>query len=307
MLGTEVTFEKLNFSLLGGSVEAQGVTVAGDDPSVPVLTVRRVRAEISLGAAMKKQFVIKSLTIEKPIVTIVRSADGRLNLPKPFRPDDAPNVADTSDNARQTSDAQSDAVSDGAADKRGSDDPGGTWKFEARKVLLVDGEVHFRDASGYHASLEQILGEIKEADTGLEITLMIDSAGRRDAPADLGPIRVNGRADNVPDLSRWQRASIRATLDIGDALRARVDLPSVKPIDAKAELNGSLDLASLLALLPTDIKALNPLRSGTFRGRVESNGRATYTASGGLRVPELTLRAVDLMLGGMADAPRQTG
>lgn len=303
MLGAEVTFDKLNFSLLGGSVEAQGITVAGDDPAVPFLTIRRVKAEISLGAAMKKQFVIKSLTIEKPVVTIGRSADGGLNLPRRFRPDDAPPTAHPlSDTDRRTSDTMSDGARNDRSEGGPGDDLGGSWKFEARKVLLVDGEVHFHDASGYRASLERVLGEIKEAGGGQEFTLIVESAGRRDRPADLGQIRMTGRADNVPDLSQWQRASVRATLEIADALQARLDLPSLKPLDAKAELSGSIDLQALPALLPSGIPALDRLTTRALGGRVNVNGRATYTALDGLRVPELTIRAVDLSLGAAIDS-----
>ncbi len=289
MLGTDVTFEKLNFSLLGGSVEAQGVTVAGDDPSAPFLTIRRVRAEIALGAAIKKQFVIKSLTIEKPVVVIVRDADGKLNLPRRFQPDDAPASQAASDTGGQTSDS--------VADADAGDEAAGNWKFEARKVLVVDGEVHFRDASGYHASLEQILGEVKEAENGQEFTLIVDTAARRDQPADLGQIRLHGRADNVPDLSQWQRASVRATLDVAEALQVRLHAPSVQPIEATAEIKGSLDLAALAAFVPEEMKALQLLRSGTLRGRVEVNGRASYDVEQGLRLPELALRAIDLAFG----------
>src|SRR5688572_2773146 len=89
LIGAEVTFEKLNVSLLGGSLDAYGVTVAGDDPSLPVLTIKRVRAELSLAKALKKEIVIKSLTIEWPILSIVRRADGRTNLPQRIKVADA--------------------------------------------------------------------------------------------------------------------------------------------------------------------------------------------------------------------------
>jgi hypothetical protein len=288
MIGADVTFEKLNVSLLGGSVEAQGVRVAGDDPATPVVTIRRVRAEISLGAAMKKQFVVKSLTIEKPVVTIVRGADGQLNLPKRLRPHDtATSNRSASDTVRH------------ASDNGGQDDDAGSWKLEAKKVLLVDGEAHFRDAaSGYHFALEQVLGEVKEADGGLEFTLIADAAGRRDGPpAEMGQVRMHGRAEHVPDLSHWQRASVRATLEVADGFRARVEAPSVSPMEAKAELSGSIDLAVLSAFLPSGASVVELLRTRLPSGTVELTGRATYSVADGLRVPELTVRGFDLLLG----------
>ena len=294
MLGADVTFEKLHFSLLGGSVEAQGVVVAGHEPAVPLLTIRRVRAEIALGAALKKEFVVRSLTIEAPVLTIVRGADGRLNLPRRFQPSDGQPPA--SANVGHSADTPSDT---GA-----SDEHPGTWKFEAHKVLVVDGEVHYRDASGYHVSVEQLLAELKEAGGGMELTLIADSAGRRDQPADLGPIRANARADNVPDLSQWRRASIQGNLEVVDRLRVRAHLPAVDPPDVKLEFNGSLNLADVTQFLPDAVRSTVAARAGTMRGRAELSGRATYRHPEGLRVPEFIVRAVDVILsrGAAADA-----
>lgn len=294
-LGAPVTFDKLDVSLLGGSVDATGVTIGGDDPAVPFLTIRRVRAEIALGAAFRKEFVIKSLTLEKPIVTIVRGSDGQLNLPQRFRPN-LPVVADASASAGQTSDGVSDTNATPTAE--------GTWKFEARKVLLVDGEVHFRDASGINVSFEQVLGEIKEAGTGLELTLIVDSATRRDEPAGPVQIRVQGRADNVPDLSHWQRAAVHATVEVGEALRAVVRATSLQPPQLQVDLTGSADMDSLAAFAPPGVKALDPIRSGALRGRAEVTARATYGPADGLRVPEFVLRATDLTLPTAANVSR---
>jgi uncharacterized protein involved in outer membrane biogenesis len=286
VLGAEVTFEKLHFSVLGGSVEAQGVIVAGHDPAVPLLTIRRVRAEISLGAALKKEFVVRSLTIEKPIVTLTRGADGRLNLPPRFQPTDTP--ASASATTGRASDTPSAAPS--------NDEQEGTWKFEAQKVLVVDGEVHYRDASGYHASIEQLLAEVKDANGGLELTLIADSAGRRDQAADLGQVRANARADNLPNLSQWRNASVHGSLEVADRLRLRAHVPAVNPLDAKLEFNGSVSLADLMKLLPDGIAALDAFRAGALRGQTEFSGRATYRQPEGLRVPDLTFRAVDVIL-----------
>ena len=289
MLGAAVTFEKLHVNVLGGSVEAEGITVAaGDGASSPLLTVRRAKAEVSLRAALKKEIVIRSLTIERPVATVIRHADGRLSLPARLQratASTADAMVDASVTGRQTSDARlTPDVSEGA------------WTFEAQKILLVGGEVHFHDAtSGYRASLEQIIGEVKEAEGGLEFTLIVDSAGRRDQPANLGQIRMHGRAEDVPDLSRWHRARVAGTLEIGDALRTRITAPSLQPLHATAELSGTFDLSSLPPVLPTAMTGLLP-PSG-ISGKVEVNARGVYDAAGGLCVPELTLRAVDLGLG----------
>src|SRR5688500_16952754 len=64
LLGIDVRFEKVSFSLLGGSIDVQGLVIGGNEAVIPFATIRRVRAEFALAAALKKEFVIKSLTLE---------------------------------------------------------------------------------------------------------------------------------------------------------------------------------------------------------------------------------------------------
>src|SRR5688572_16767914 len=82
LVGAQVTFEDLSVSVLSASVDGRGVTVAGDDAGTAVLTIERVRAELALAKALKKEFVIKSRTIEGPVLSVVRRADERTNLPR---------------------------------------------------------------------------------------------------------------------------------------------------------------------------------------------------------------------------------
>ena len=232
MLGVDVSFEKFNVSLLGGSIDAQGVTVSGADPSTPLLTVRRVRAEISLTAALKKEFVVKSLTIEKPVLTIVRGPDGKLNLPT------RPTTSDTSATARQTSDS---AASEGDS---------GSWKLDAQRVLVVDAEVHYRESTGYHASIEQLLAELKQAGAGFEFTLLADSVARRDVSVSVGPLKLSGTASNMPSLLKWRQARVGGSFELGEMLRGKLDIPSLTPPEVKTEFQGSFNLDLLRKLLP---------------------------------------------------------
>jgi uncharacterized protein involved in outer membrane biogenesis len=262
------------------------VTVAGHDPATPLLTIRRVRAEISLGAALKKEFVVKSLTIEKPVVTIVRGADGRLNLPGKM--------------GSSREDVESSAKGRGASDASSATPPTqdgeGTWKLDAQKVLVVDGEVHYRDASGYHASVEQLLAELKQSGGGFDFTLIADSTGRRDQPANLGQIRANGRVDHLRNPAQWRNARAHGNLEVSDVLRVKADVPALDPVQAKLEFSGKLNLADVAAFLPSAVKGADVLRSGAVRGHSELSGRATYGQREGLRIPELTIRAIDVIL-----------
>jgi hypothetical protein len=277
MLGAEVTFEKLNFSLLSGTVDAQGVTVTvGRTGQQPILTIRRIKAEVSIGAAFKKELVVNALTIEKPIVHLYRDAGGQLNLPKKRE----------ADSERQTTDTT------GGNDA--SDDSESSWRFEAKKLLVVDGELHFSDANThYRASVGPIIAEVKQANDGFEFTIMADRARRDDQPAELGALRLHGHAHNMPSPMKWQQARITASLQAGELLRGQVDVPSLKPIDAKAQLNGTIDVPHVLQLVP---EALLPKLLGGLSGKVELNATVSYSKTTGLGVRELTIRGVDLAL-----------
>ena len=69
LLGAPVSFEQLNISLLGGSIETIGVK-AGD-----FLTVARVAAKAAVARALKGEIVVSSVTIEKPGGSVVSSRD----------------------------------------------------------------------------------------------------------------------------------------------------------------------------------------------------------------------------------------
>ena len=57
------------------------MTVAGEDRATPVLTIARVKASVAVARALKGEIVVKSLTIERPVVNVVR-VGGKSNLPK---------------------------------------------------------------------------------------------------------------------------------------------------------------------------------------------------------------------------------
>jgi uncharacterized protein involved in outer membrane biogenesis len=276
-LGARVTFEKLNFSLMSKSVEAFGVVVVtGRGDSSPLLTVRRVKAEVSVAAAFKKEIVVKSLAVEGPVVMLTRGTDGTLNLPMPGSrsSDTVQNVSDSSDD---------------------EGDDGNSWKFEAKKILVVDGEIHFRDAGGYDASAEKLLAELKASDAGpMDLTVMADSVGRRDHAVELGQLRLNGKVSGVTDLSDWSRASTQGSVHLGDILRAQVGVSNFRPPNVKTQFTATLpDLALVLSLLPSTIALPPVLRSPALSGKVDLAGIATFDGKA-LCVPELSLQAKDV-------------
>src|SRR5207247_4520519 len=91
----------------------------------------RVRAEVAVTRALKGEIVIKSLTIERPVVTFVRFAHGGTNFPR--RP------------------MLEFAVEDEPAEHG--------WKFDIEKVLLVDGSATVKLDRGYELSAGRVLAQ----------------------------------------------------------------------------------------------------------------------------------------------------
>src|SRR3954451_20573550 len=83
LLGAAVTIDKLNVSLVGGSIEAIGVTVRGVDCNTPFATVALVRAEVSAKRILKGEIVVKSVAIERPVIRYVECDHGAAsNFPR---------------------------------------------------------------------------------------------------------------------------------------------------------------------------------------------------------------------------------
>ncbi len=220
LLGALVTFDKLNLSPFKGAIEVLGVRV-GD-----VATVARVHVEVAIGRALKGEFVVKSLTIERPTVNLVRRADGSLNLPKPKSkpPAAAPAPAE-------------------------AEEESGKWTFDAEKVLLVDGQVNII-AGTYRASVERLLVELKRSGGAYNVTLLAHSIGRRDEPAELGELRGNGVITNAADLSALSRAAADLTLQLGDLLKMKLRTAEIGSLVFDAALDGHIDVARVKKLLP---------------------------------------------------------
>jgi uncharacterized protein involved in outer membrane biogenesis len=115
LIGAKVTFERLNISPLSGRLEAENMIVAGDAPDQPLLTIRRIDAQIAVTRALAGEIVVKSLVVEGPEIFLARRSDGSLNIPP--RP---PKFA---------------------ADP---DDESKPWQFEAQSIRVRDGKIRFQ-------------------------------------------------------------------------------------------------------------------------------------------------------------------
>jgi hypothetical protein len=69
-LGAAVKFGQLKVSALLGTVTAENMTIAGESPDRPMLSVRRITAQLSVSKALLGQISIKEMVIEGPQLTL---------------------------------------------------------------------------------------------------------------------------------------------------------------------------------------------------------------------------------------------
>jgi hypothetical protein len=223
--GAEVRIGGLSFSPFTGVVEVLNLGVG------TFLTVRKIEAKIAVARALKQEIVVRSLSIEGPVVTITRIADGTTNLPP--RP---------------------------AGDKKTSE-PKKSWEFEAHKVLVVGGRVALQDGNGYHVSIENLDGSVEMKSTDqAEFVFAADSLGRRDHPVELGEARLVGKL----------AGGLNLTLSAGSMLDLNLRTPAIASGRWDGEMNLSMALATLLALLPPQTRP--PITIATGDARLSASG-----------------------------------
>ena len=265
-----VTIDALNVSLLGGSLDVAGVTVTAHGSIEPLLLVRRIKADVAMGAMLRKELVIKSVVIEGPTVSLVRGADGATNLPKR---DAKP--ANTGSAVQDDSD----------------DDTPSAWKFAAEKVQLLDGSVHYRDGT-YHASAERIVGELLRKQDSIHVTVLAATLGRRDETLDLGEARAHGVFRDA-DITNLADAPLEATFEIADAVRGSVRSPSLKTQKLDVDVRANVVLGMVRRLLPASL-----LPRFYFDGQADMQVVASMNPRGGARIKHFSVNATDIRVRG---------
>ena len=281
-LGAPVSFDGFKASLLGGTLDVEGLTIGGGAGGgagtlPPLVHVRRTLAHISLGRALMREVAVRSLTLERPVVRIVRTAGGETNLPRP---------------ARRAAAAAEDVAEEGD-DGEGS---AGRWAFECEKVLLVDGEVHV-DVQGrvpYRLSVVGLVGELRRTAEGdYDVTLIADAVRATHEEVALGEFKAHGKIAGAADLSRLAQASVNLDWNLGALLRGRVEAPSLGSRGLSGLVEGSLQAPMLLALLPVVGVGAAALSGGQLEFRVEGS----YSPADGVRIGEGIVRAAGVRIG----------
>src|SRR5687767_14087261 len=127
LLGAEVKFDQIKVSLLAGTIEATGIMV-GD-----ILTAARGVVKVAVARALKGEIIVQSLTIERPVV-----------------------------NVRNFHHAPKQSATAPHADHKDDDDTKTRWKFDAEKVLIIDGLINISPK----LQVEKLLLELKRVGDG---------------------------------------------------------------------------------------------------------------------------------------------
>jgi uncharacterized protein involved in outer membrane biogenesis len=186
LLGKQVSFEQLNISPLSGQIDAEGMTVAGDEPNQPLLSVLRISAKIAVAKALAGQIVIKSLVIDGPTVNLIRRRDGSMNIP---RGGERPITGDEEDKA-------------------------GGWELEAQSIQVTNGRITFQDLlseSGI-VSADQINGEVTEL------------RGRRATAQLAGSVDIAKWLAALPLAIALPKALMSWTFNVPVEMRASMDI-----------------------------------------------------------------------------------
>jgi uncharacterized protein involved in outer membrane biogenesis len=278
LLGIDITFERMHLSLLRGTLDVHGLSLAGDDPTGPrILTVPRLKAELSLARALHKEISIRAITIERPVVRIVQQLDGKLNLPRASdhsHVDDAPCV-EVSDDENEEDDAHS-----------------SSWHLDVSKALVVDGQVTVvirRGDSIYELIAGPVLAELARDGEDFKLTLIVESVSRAaDSTARL-PIKCTARFERVQDVLQLGDAPVEVTFTLGESLRGTAQLNSIAPLRGRLEAAGEVDLQALMPFAP--VEAARHLRAIRRWHNVKLDIGLTCDGSDGFQLERLTLDA----------------
>jgi len=124
-------------------VVARGVHIADRSAPRDLISIQRVRLDPDLGQLLKRRFVVKSIVISSPELTLVRSSEKTWNLQK-FLDAIAPDEK--------------------AQPKRSSEGAGGA-AFKVGNIRVVDGTIGIHDeASGRDIRVEKIKGSLNPRD-----------------------------------------------------------------------------------------------------------------------------------------------
>jgi uncharacterized protein involved in outer membrane biogenesis len=280
--GAAVMFGDFKFSPMSGTIELMQAKVAAERFVPPFLSVDRIEIKVAVAKALKGEIVIRSLLIERPTLICNIHADGKTNLP-----------------AKPKKKVEEVAPKEGTA--------GGTWEFNADKVVITGGRAEFRDAThnNYKVSAEGINATITPLGQDIAVSLKADSVGRRDQLVELGIVDVTGTLSGG-GFKDPLASSMDARASIGKSVAFHITSTLLANRSFDIEMAGSMKMMTLMGLLP-----LPPGPAWVMEGdgNVALSGKLTMELSKQIRVSNVNLKAGDFNLnrtfGKLPEAPKQ--
>lgn len=228
-MNATTTLGSFSFNPITGSLEGAGMKVAGERFAVPILTVEKISAKLSVKRALKQEIVFTSLSIEKPVFSVMVRSDGVSNL------------------------SRSAAKSSGAPEK------GGTWEFECDRIDVTDASVHFRHFGheNYQLAVEGLTGALASEGNDVRIDFSADTCGRRDKPVELGPLHLSGRLIGAGRFSNIGGAALDLSATVSSLstlISAKIASTLLENLAFDVSLSLAMKLSTLMSLPPDNVR-----------------------------------------------------
>lgn len=282
-LGRKVQVGNLSFSLLGGSVSAENLSI-GDDPKFspsPFLTAKSLKVGVEiLPLIFSKSLNVTGITIVEPQVTLLRNPAGQWNYssmggasaapaPASKTPASAPAGNDLSIKSLELKDGRI-TIGNTSSQKRSTydhvdvsaSDVSTTTKFPLKVTVDLPGGGKFK-LDGHAGPVDNADTSLTPVDAKLEISSMnLASSGVLDPSAGLGGLLDLDSTIN----SQGGEAQVTGTVKLSKALLIAGGSPSTEPVNVN--FNTKYDLRKNSGVLnPSTIKIGNATTnlSGTYQ------------------------------------------
>ncbi len=237
MLGAAVEIADLNVSPLRGEALARGVRVG--DSHKPLLTIDAIRFKISIREAIRKRFVVESLTLDRPVIDLSQSSEGLWNLP--------------------TGSQASGSVED-------RDDAGPS--FDANHVFMVDGAFGlsmFVAGVQTQINVHGVMAELKREGERLRLTLLGAKGAVNGQP--LGELRIAAEVGPIANLASFKQAAATAQVELGSLMKLNLGADRIGGGTMTVALESNLEMPQIVTLLAV-LPPLAMLRAMDLRGRI---------------------------------------
>jgi hypothetical protein len=224
--GAAVTFGGFKFSPMSGTIEARNVKIAAERFVPPFLSIDRLEAQVPVARALRGEINLRSLIVERPVLTLNVHPDGTTNLP-----------------AKRRGKVEAIVRKEGSA--------GGSWEFDTERISITDGRFELRSFThhDYRVSIEGINASVTPEGKDLAISLTADSFGRRDREIEVGGIKLLGRLIGG-GFHDPLASALTSRASVADAIVVEITSTLIANKCFDIEIAGATKLMTLVGLLP---------------------------------------------------------